>query len=305
MWETIELRELRAFLVLAEELHFGRTAQRLGLTQSRVSQTIRALERKLGTQLAHRTSRRVALTGAGERFRAEAGERVAALEAVLRATSDRGRRAAGTVRLGVVTAAVVDARLRSGIDRYTAAAPGNAVEVVGLPFQDRFGPLRRGEAELMVTGSPLCQPDLVTGPVLARLPRMLAVGRGHPLAAFGDVSVEDLADHPIADLDIELPDELRAALTPRRTPGGRPIPRVGARVREVSELLLVIAGNRVVQPVTGAFAGTYGHPDVVYRPIRDLPKDRFVLAWRRRNRHAGLREFLRTLTTGGTACSST
>jgi DNA-binding transcriptional LysR family regulator len=297
MWEMIELRELRAFLVLAEELHFGRTADRLGLTQSRVSQTIRTLERKLGTQLAHRTSRWVALTDAGERLRAEVSTRVAALESVLRTTSDRGRRVGGTVRLGVVTAVVVGARLRSAIDRYTGAAPGNAVQIVGLPFQDRFGPLRRGEVELMVTGWPLDQPDLVTGPVLARLPRMLAVGRRHPLAARIDVSIEDLADHPVADLDIVLPDELREGLTPRRTPGGRPVPRARVRVREVSELLIAIADDRVVQPVTSAFADTYRHPDVVYRPIRDLPMDRFVLAWRRRDRHAGLREFLRMLTT--------
>ena len=73
MWQTIELRELRVFLVLAEERHFGRTAERLGLTQSRVSQSLRGLERKLGEQLVHRTSRRVTLTPRGERFRDEAG----------------------------------------------------------------------------------------------------------------------------------------------------------------------------------------------------------------------------------------
>jgi hypothetical protein len=126
---------------------------------------------------------------------------------------------------------------------------------------------------------------------------MLAVGRRHPLAARVDVSVEDLADHPVADLAIALPDELREELTPRRTPGGRPIPRAPVRVREVSELLIAVADGRVLQPVTSAFAETYRHPDVVYRPIRDLPMDRFVLAWRRRDRHPGLREFLRILTT--------
>jgi DNA-binding transcriptional LysR family regulator len=297
MWETIELRDLRAYLVLAEELHFGRTADRLGLTQSRVSQIIRALERKLGTQLAYRTSRHVVLTEVGERFRDEVGPRISALESVLHATSDRCAASGDAVRLGVVTAAVVGPRLRSAIDRYTRAAPRNAVQIVGLPFQDRFGPLRRSEVELMVTGSPLDEPDLVTGPVLARSPRMLAVGRRHPLAAGTDVSIEDLADHAVAELRIALPDELRDSLTPRRTPQGRPVPRAGIQVREVSELLVAIAHDDVVQPVTQAFAATYRHPDVVYRPIRDLPMDRYVLAWRRRDRHPGLREFLRILTT--------
>ena len=71
MWQTIELREIRVFLTLAEELHFGRTAERLNLTQSRVSQALRAFEIRLGDRLVDRTSRRVTLTTAGERLRAE------------------------------------------------------------------------------------------------------------------------------------------------------------------------------------------------------------------------------------------
>jgi DNA-binding transcriptional LysR family regulator len=296
MWQLIELRELRVFLVLAEELHFGRAAERLGLTQSRVSQSIRALERKLGTELAHRTSRRVALTDGGQRFRAEAGAQLAALESVLRSTSDRASHL-GPVRLGVMTAAVVAGRLHAAIDAYARAHPATSVQIVGLPFADRFGPLRRGEVELMVTGLPLRQPDLVTSPVLARLPRMLAIARRHPLAERPRVSIEDLADHAIATLDIALPDELREELAPRRTPAGKPVPRAKIRVREISELLAAVATGQVVQPVTSVFAETYRHPQVVYRPITDLPMDRFVLAWRRRDRHTGLREFLRILNT--------
>ena len=68
MWQTVELREMRLFLTLAEELHFGRTAETLQLTPSRVSQSLRALEDKLGAQLLFRTSRRVRLTPFGVRF---------------------------------------------------------------------------------------------------------------------------------------------------------------------------------------------------------------------------------------------
>jgi DNA-binding transcriptional LysR family regulator len=71
MWQTVDLGEVRVFLTLAEELHFGRTAERLQVTPSRVSQSLRGLEHKLGAQLVHRTSRRVRLTRFGERFLAE------------------------------------------------------------------------------------------------------------------------------------------------------------------------------------------------------------------------------------------
>jgi DNA-binding transcriptional LysR family regulator len=295
MWHAIELRELRAYLVLCEELHFARSAERLGLTQSRISQIIQGLERKLGVELVYRTSRRVELTPAGERFRKEIGAAVSALENVLRKTGDAHSWRTEPVRLGIMAAAQIVPALRAAIDAYERAHPDSSVELVGLPFTDRFGPLRRGEIELMLTGLPLHQADLVTGPVLARIPRLLAVGRGHPLADRDAVSIEELADHRVGELDVALPPELHEELVPRRTPAGRPIPRMRQRIREASELIVAVSSGRIVQPVTAAFAATYRHPDVLFLPISDLPLDRVVLAWRRRNRHPGLREFLRVL----------
>src|SRR6266567_894563 len=69
MWRDIELRELRIFLVLADELHFGRTAERLGISQPGVSEAVRVLESRLGVKVFDRTTRRVRLTPAGEGLR--------------------------------------------------------------------------------------------------------------------------------------------------------------------------------------------------------------------------------------------
>ena len=90
MWETIELREIRVFLALAQVLHFGRAAEQLGVTQSRVSQSLRELEAKLGERLVDRTSRRVTLTAAGERFLAEVDPAHQRLSAVLKSASHDG-----------------------------------------------------------------------------------------------------------------------------------------------------------------------------------------------------------------------
>src|SRR5690242_8484834 len=96
----VEIRELEAFLVLAQELHFGRAGERLYVSQSRVSQLLRSLEHRIGAPLVERTSRRVALTPLGESFLA--GLRPA-YEA-LRATVDDARAAArgmgGVLRIG-------------------------------------------------------------------------------------------------------------------------------------------------------------------------------------------------------------
>ena len=295
MWRHVELRELRVFLTLADELHFGRTADRLGLTQSRISQSLSDLERKLGLSLVARTSRRVALTPAGVRFRADAGRALAALEDVLRAAQESGEQLDEPVRIGMINAAQVTPALRELVAAFAVAHPRSSVEFVGLPFADRFAPLRAGEVQLVVTSLPIAQPDLAVGPVLSRHPRLLAVGRTHPLAGEPDVSVEVLADHPIGDLAIAAPPELAEEMTPRQTPSGRPVRRAGAPIRHESELLLAVAGGTVVQPVLAPFAATQQHPDVVYLPIRDLPPSRSVLVWRRRDRHRGLHAFLEVI----------
>jgi DNA-binding transcriptional LysR family regulator len=292
MWQQIELREIRVFMVLADELHFGRTAQRVGLTQSRVSQSVRALERKLGVDLAQRTSRRVTLTTTGKRFQTEVGAAVVALERVLAATEATGDRITAPLRLGIVSAAMLGPSIQSIIDAYQTAYPDSTVEIVGLPFRDRFGPLRRGEIDAMIVSLPIDEPDLMTSRVLATQRRMLAVGRRHPLAARAEVSIEDLADHVIGDLELLAPRALLDAMAPRLTPAGRPIPRVRVRAEEPSTLLMAIAAGRIVQPVTEAFASTYSHPQVTYRPITDLAPSPVALVWRRRNRHRPLRAFL-------------
>ena len=102
MWRDLELRELRIFLVLAEELHFGRTAERLGISQPGVSEAVRVLESRLGVKVFDRTSRRVRLTPAGEELRRDLVPALAALDQALAQTSaavsSRPRAAAGWIR---------------------------------------------------------------------------------------------------------------------------------------------------------------------------------------------------------------
>jgi DNA-binding transcriptional LysR family regulator len=107
MWQTVELREIRVFLTPADELHFRRTAERLGLTQSRVSQTIRSLESKLGDQLVTRSSRSVALTTAGGNLRTRVEAAYRELLQGLESSSQAEQPMAGVIRLGVAYAAAV------------------------------------------------------------------------------------------------------------------------------------------------------------------------------------------------------
>src|SRR3954454_1922146 len=275
----IELREMRVFLVLAEELHFGRTAERLGLTTSRVSQTLRSLERKLGgRRLFDRTSRVVALTHAGGILRDELGAAVAGLDDTLERA--RGRRAGpGLVRVGVLNAASGSGVLNEAIKRFEAAYDGAAVRLTTTPFDDPLGPLRRREVNLSVTRLPLAQPDIVIGPLLSeRDARVVMVATDHPLARRTEVSVEDFADHPMRRPD-DVPEELAEASCPSRTPSGRPIVPAGVEINDVSGLLLLIAQGRFVHPTVAPFAEHFRHPGIAIVPVRDLPPSSSALAW--------------------------
>ncbi len=102
MWRDVELRELRIFLVLADELHFGRAAERLGISQPGVSEAVRVLESRLGVKVFDRTSRRVRLTPAGDELKRNLVPALAALDQALAQASELSRTVRGLLRVGFV-----------------------------------------------------------------------------------------------------------------------------------------------------------------------------------------------------------
>ncbi len=260
MVDLVELREIRVFLALADELHFGRTAERLGLTQSRVSQSLRGLEHKLGVQLLHRTSRRVSLTAAGESFRDDVGAAYGELTDALRRARSTRDDVSGTVRLGAHNAATIEARLLAVIDAFEASSPACTVKVVELSFGDRVDPLKRGEIDLLVTHLPVEDADLLVGPIVDREERLLALAHDHPLADRAAVSLEDIAEYDVGWADRLLP-QISEAFVPSHAPSGRPIRCVRLGIRDIGELVVAIARGKVVP----------SHRDLVRLPLRPSP----------------------------------
>jgi DNA-binding transcriptional LysR family regulator len=295
MWQTIELRELRMFLALAEELHFGRTAERLQLTPSRVSQSLRALEDKLGAQLVHRTSRRVRLTPFGEGLLRDAAPVIEQLDAVLERTNASARSLEGTLRLGLLSGPAGGPHLVKIVNAFESRHPESSVETVQMAWDDPVGRLRKNDVEVMATWVPLKEPDLVVGPTLSRQPRTLAVAHDHPLAERDDVDVEELADHQVVRLDNDWPKELREAVVPSRTPQGRPIdgPRVGGGGRALLDLPVRVARGELVFPTVASAAPYMGALDLVFIPITGMEPLRSALVWRRPARDPKLRAFIR------------
>jgi DNA-binding transcriptional LysR family regulator len=294
MWESIELREIRLFLTLAEELHFARTAERLGLTTSRVSQGLRDLERKLGEPLLFRTSRQVALTPFGERFLAEVGAAYAQLAGVLERSHEAGRGLAGTLRLGVFEPCAGGPHLLDIVRAFEARHPECEVRVAEITHgQDPIAVLRRGEVHVEAIRQPLDAPDLITGPVLARDPRVLAVADDHPLADRASVSVEDIAEYQVTEC-IGVPETIMKAHIPERTPGGREIRRIDLSPVHPFELTSLIVRGRVVHPTVPRFADHFAMDGITLVPVADMPPLISALVWRANAVGPRLRAFVRT-----------
>ncbi|MEU8032882.1 LysR family transcriptional regulator [Streptomyces sp. NPDC049099] len=191
----MELRQLSYFVAVAEELHFGRAAERLHIVQSAVSQQMQRLERELGAELFDRSPRRVRLTGAGERLLPEARAVLAAAEKARAAVA-----APAVLRLGTSTG------LGAHLDRVLAAfaerAPEVPVELISLPADERFARVAAGRLDAAFVRSAEPPPGVRVVPLWSD-PLVAALPATHPLAARDEIDLADLAGLPLA-------------LTPRR-----------------------------------------------------------------------------------------
>jgi DNA-binding transcriptional LysR family regulator len=285
----MERYEIEAFLTLAEELHFGRTAVRLRVTTARVSQVISKLERRVGAPLFERTSRSVALTPIGRRLHDDLRPAFEQLEAALGTAVAAGRGVTGTLRVGFVGAAA--GRLLLGAtDAFTARHPDCEVVIREVQMGEALERLRADELDVLIACLPLTGTDLANGPVLLSEPRMLAVPAEHPFAARGSVSVEDLARTEMLQAPCSLPDHWREPGAPRLTPAGRPIP-AGRSADTLQEILTLVGAGHGVFPVGAHATRFHARPDVAFVPFHDTPPLDWGPVWRASRANARIRAF--------------
>ncbi len=274
----VELREVESFLTVAEELHFGRAAERLYLSPARVSQVIRALEDRIGTRLFERTSRRVRLTPIGEKLRDRLAPAYTELLQALETARDLTAGVVGELRIHMPSLSALGPSFDRIRDRFGERHPGCRVLVrEDIPVRSLVA-LRRGGCDLLATWLPLTQPGLTVGPVLTGEQRVLLVKAGHPLLAKGHATIEDLADYAVADVEAVLAAETAQAFCPRHTPSGRPISRQQELVG-VSDVLSAVAEGVIVHPTVASFPNHYRHPQVTQMPIDGLPALQSALVW--------------------------
>jgi DNA-binding transcriptional LysR family regulator len=219
----MELRHLRYFVAVAEELHFGRAALRLHMSQPPLSQQIRSLEQELGVELLARTRRRVDLTEPGRQFLEEARELLARADrAVLRARS-AARGEAGRITLGMVGSVAFGGDLPRLLRSYRRQCPGVAIQMVEMAAAEQVEALLRGRIEVGFLRPPADRTGLAClpfyrEPLVAVLPaeHPLAGRRRIPLAALaGDDFVVVPRSRALGGRDLVMEACLGAGFTPR------------------------------------------------------------------------------------------
>jgi DNA-binding transcriptional LysR family regulator len=274
----MNISEVETFLALAEELHFGRTAERLQMPQPRVSRLIAALERGIGGMLFERTSRRVQLTPLGAQLQDQMRPAYRQMQAAYEAARRSALEVTGRLRLGfsVSTAGPVLDHL---INAFEATNPGCQLILHEVAWQDSFRSLREDTIDMLFNWLVTDGTDLSTSAAADRQNRVLAVAAGHPLAGRRSVSIEDIAGFDAARMNPPIPAAIDYAFAPLLTVKGYEVRR-RVPVRTMAEILAAVARGQIVHPTVSSIAAhVHGRDDIVLVPIRDLPPMPLGLIW--------------------------
>jgi DNA-binding transcriptional LysR family regulator len=272
---NVEMRHLRAFVALAEELHFGRASQRLYLTQPALSQTLRQLEASVGGRLVERTTRSVALTANGLAFLADARAVIAAYDTALARAARAARQEQGILRVGYQIGAALEIApivLRAYAERY----PSVSVELREFDFGEPFAGLDVGLVDVAFVKMPL-EDERLAYEFLEHETIFAGLAPSHPLAQRSSIAIAEILDDPIVAApraagpwrDFWLATEYR---------GGKP-PKVVLEAANFDSELQAVAVGKAITITSLATTKYYARPGVVFVPIHDLPPVTVVLAW--------------------------
>ncbi|XRQ08965.1 LysR family transcriptional regulator [Actinomadura welshii] len=263
----METRELRYFVAVAEELHFGRAAQRLGMAQPPLSRAISRLERRLGATLLERSSRAVTLTEAGSVLLREGRAALDAVEAAERRTRRAALAATGRPGLVLATKAGASGELLAKLlDAYAAEPGAVTVDVLlcGIGEQERL--LRDGRADVALLHRPFDSTAGLDTEELSTEGQVVVLPAGHPLTGRTHVRTADVTAMPGPPLP----------RWPR--PDGTYPDGPGPQVRDHTQLLQLIALGRACA-ILPESCGDQLRNEHAMVPVLDAPPVTTVIAW--------------------------
>ncbi|MFT7773138.1 LysR family transcriptional regulator [Roseateles sp.] len=287
----MEFRHLRYFIALAEELHFGRAAERLGLTQPPLSVAIQQLEASVGARLFDRDSKGVRLTPAGQAFRASAAALLARAEEACAQAREVQAGEVGRLRLGFVGSTLFNG-LSAWLLAFQADHPKVEVIVVELNSQDQIDALLGEELDLGLVHTDRLPPALASQPLYSE-PFLACLPAAHPLAALTSIPLSALSEQPFILFSRKGSPDYHARIVEICRQHGF-YPRLQHEGRHWLSVVSLVSQGLGVSIVPAAFqqAGIQG---AVFRPLTEAIEPSAVFAAWRNDATGVLREgFLAT-----------
>ena len=197
---NIELRHLRYFIAVAEELHFGHAAARLNISQPPLSQQIQILEQQIGARLLARTNRSVSLTPAGRQFLADSRQILSQVEEAAARAARLHQGETGELRIGFTSSAPFIKAVSDTLSSFRQHYPDVHIQTREINTREQIAPLNDGGRELGLMRNTLL-PETLAWEVILREPLLAMIHRDHPLAARSGVSLVELAREPFVFFD--------------------------------------------------------------------------------------------------------
>jgi DNA-binding transcriptional LysR family regulator len=264
----MELRQLRYFVAVAEELHFRRAAARLHVSQPPLSHQVQQLESELGCRLLARTRRRVELTPAGEVFLHDARLVLAELDGAVAAARRISAGQTGRLRINFVGSALLSI-VPLAVQRFRAARPAVEIELRERPTADQLRALAAGAVDAGLVRPPIDLTDELSARVVLRERSVAALPAEHALARLRRVPLARLAAEPLVLFPRSQAPGFHDLLVASLTTGGRP-PQVVQYAPETTTIVGLVAAGIGVSLVPESVA-RLGLEGVVYRPVAGAP----------------------------------
>jgi DNA-binding transcriptional LysR family regulator len=285
----VELRHLRSLVALAEELHFGRAAIRLNISQPPLSQQIKQLEEELAVRLFHRTKREVRLTQAGKRIVTEAYQVLSQFDHLTRVAAQAGQGEIGHLSVGMPSG--LNEILTETLKLFARRYPGIHLELRHMTTAEQIEALHEGRIHAGFLNLPVQGPELILETVRSE-PLCIAMTRGHVLARQQRVSVEDLKGQDIVMFSRRVSPGLHDVITGMCQNAGFSLNAVHETDNVVASLTLVSAelGICFCTPSLRAL-----WPDLVVRPVINSAPVEQAVAYRQHGHTPVLEIFLNIL----------
>ncbi len=277
----MELRHLRYFIAVAEELHFGRAAEALGISQPPLSQQIQALEQELGARLFDRTNRRVALSEAGRLFLEEARQVLAQVDKA----ADVARRAQlgelGEMKIGFTSSAPFNSSIPKAIYSFRQRFPAVHLNLQEMSSRDVADALLDESIEVGLM-RPLPLPDSLVATELFREPLVAVLNADHPLAQGSEkgLHLSALANEPFVFFPRSYGSGLHAQLLSLARAAGF-TPHLSQEAGEVMTIIGLVSAGLGVSVLPASFQ-RMRIDGVVYRTLLDADADTAVWLVQRR-----------------------